>query len=84
MSCSFSGHEQRRVVLSNIQGLASCVGLPAPDSRLDVLCFAECNLSDVLTVIRLRAVLKSEQAEYESRLAEVHPLEEHLHPADVH
>lgn len=48
-----TGHEQRLVVLDNIQGWVRLSGLPAPNNGLDVLCLAECGLCDRLLLIEL-------------------------------
>lgn len=62
-SCSSSGGEQCRMVSSNTQELVSHAGLPAPDSRLDVLRLAECGLRDRLTLKELRRLLTNVRAE---------------------
>lgn len=47
-SGSSSGREERRTILSNIQGLVNRVQLSAPDNGLDVLRLAEFDLHDRL------------------------------------
>lgn len=78
-SDSSFGREQRRTVLSNIQGLVICAGFPAPDSGLDVLRTAECSLHDGLTLMELRRMLANEWAEAESKMAETRRFGERLH-----
>lgn len=78
----YSEGDQRRVALSNVQGLVSRVGFPAPRSGLDVLHLTECGLCDLFALIKLRRVLKSEGAELESRMAEVRLLEKRVCMAD--
>lgn len=60
------GHEQRRWVLSCIQGFFSGTGWLVPDKCLDVLSFADCGLCGHLTLIKLRWVLKDEWTAAES------------------
>lgn len=56
-SGSSSAREHRRMFLSNIQGLVSSAGLPAPDNGLDVLHLVEGSLRDRLILMELRGVL---------------------------
>lgn len=55
-----SRHEQRRMVLSNIQGLGSHKWLPAVENGLDVLPFKKNGFPDRLTFMQLRWVLPNE------------------------
>lgn len=79
---SSSGRKKHCMVLSNIQGMVSRVGLLAPDNGLDVLHLAELGLCDRITMIELRWVETSEWAESELRMAEVCRLEEQVRTAE--
>lgn len=70
-----SGRDQNHKALRNIQGLVSCVGMPAPGNCLDVLCLAEWSLHDHVTLMDLRLMLTNERAEVFSIMAEVRRLE---------
>lgn len=64
------------------KGLVSRVGFPAAYNGLNLLRFAECCLLGSLTLIELPRVLTSEQAEADSRIAEILRLEERMPAAE--
>lgn len=72
------GRKQRLLVLSNIRYLVGHAGLLILDNDLDVLRIVQCSLSACLTLIELLYVLTNGQTALESRLAEVHRLEERV------
>lgn len=72
---SCSGREQRRIVLSSIQGLLSRARVPGADNGLAVLGIKECGLPDRPTWMELYWVLTTDQAEVDSRIGKVHLLE---------
>lgn len=65
-----------------MHGLVRLADFPALNIGLDVLSLAECSLHNHFTFIELCLVLMSERAELESRVAEVHLLEQQARAAE--
>lgn len=76
-------HEQRSVVLDEIQGLVRHEGFPVPGRGLDVLRLAEYRLCDCLKLIELSCIMSSKRTEAESRVMEIRRLKERVRKAYV-
>lgn len=76
------GREQYHLILDNIRGLFRRAGFLTPDSGLDVLGLTECSLRDRLTLIQLCQKMSREQAEAETRMADIRQLQEREQTTD--
>lgn len=72
------------MVLDNMQGLVSFVGLAPSVNWLNLLHFAGCRLRERLTLIELHEVLTSDPAELESKMTKARRLEGLARAAEEH